>query len=102
MQTSFLQRLVLVATVAFALLLPASLQAQLVSAGITGYVRTADGQPFAGAEITVEQQEEGPPTGSPVSIEGAGEDFDELSRIAGDIIRRMVAKQGIIHTGVAA
>ena len=44
MQTSFLQRLVLVATVAFALLLPASLQAQLVSAGITGYVRTADGQ----------------------------------------------------------
>lgn len=52
MQTSFLQRLVLVATVAFALLLPASLQAQLVSAGITGYVRTADGQPFAGAEIT--------------------------------------------------
>jgi multidrug efflux pump len=51
---------------------------------------------FAGAEITVEQQEEGPPTGAPVSIELAGEDFDELSRIAGDIIRRIEAVPGLV------
>mgnify|MGYP003604945703 FL=1 len=51
---------------------------------------------FAGAEITVEQQEEGPPTGSPVSIELAGEDFEELSRIAGDIIRRIQNIPGLV------
>jgi CzcA family heavy metal efflux pump len=50
---------------------------------------------FAGAEITVEQEEEGPPTGSPVSIELAGEDFDELARIAGDIIRRIQTIPGL-------
>ena len=40
-----------------------------------------------GAEITVKREEEGPPTGEPVSIELAGDDFAELSRLSGLIIR---------------
>ncbi|HMP89288.1 MAG TPA: efflux RND transporter permease subunit [Kiritimatiellia bacterium] len=51
---------------------------------------------FAGAEITVEKQEEGPPTGAPVSIEISGEDFDELSRLAGEIIRRIETIPGLV------
>lgn len=51
---------------------------------------------FAGAEITVEIQEEGPPTGSPVSIELAGEDFDELSRLSAEIIRVIQHVPGLV------
>lgn len=51
---------------------------------------------FAGAEITVEQQEEGPPTGAPVSIELSGEDFDELTRLSGEIIRRIGNVPGLV------
>ncbi len=49
-----------------------------------------------GAEVTIEKQEEGPPTGSPVSIELTGEDFDELSRLAGEIIRRIEKVPGLV------
>jgi multidrug efflux pump subunit AcrB len=38
-----------------------------------------------GVKITVEEQEEGPPTGSPINIEIAGDRFDVLSRMAGEI-----------------
>jgi multidrug efflux pump subunit AcrB len=38
-----------------------------------------------GVKITVEEQEEGPPTGSPINIEIAGDRFDVLSRIAAEI-----------------
>ncbi len=51
---------------------------------------------FAGAEITVEQQEEGPPTGSPVSIELSGENFEELMQLSGEIIRRIEKVPGLV------
>ncbi|MDH3543177.1 MAG: efflux RND transporter permease subunit [Desulfobulbaceae bacterium] len=35
-----------------------------------------------GAKITVAEQEEGPPTGAPINIEIAGDDFDILGRLA--------------------
>ncbi|MBE0595738.1 MAG: efflux RND transporter permease subunit [Desulfuromonadales bacterium] len=38
--------------------------------------------PLAGAEIKVEKQEEGPPTGAPVSIELSGEDVETLGALA--------------------
>ena len=36
----------------------------------------------AGARITVEEQEEGPPTGAPINIEIAGDDFNRLGALA--------------------
>ena len=35
-----------------------------------------------GAEISIAKQEEGPPTGAPINIEIAGDNFDVLGRIA--------------------
>ncbi|MCP5487023.1 MAG: efflux RND transporter permease subunit [Verrucomicrobia bacterium] len=49
-----------------------------------------------GAEVTIEKQEEGPPIGAPVSIELAGDDFDTLSRISGDLIRAIKGIPGLV------
>lgn len=43
-----------------------------------------------GAKITVAEQEEGPPTGAPINIEIAGDDFEILGRLA-KTIREMIA-----------
>jgi multidrug efflux pump subunit AcrB len=43
-----------------------------------------------GAKITVAEQEEGPPTGAPINIEIAGDDFEILGRIA-KTVREMIA-----------
>jgi multidrug efflux pump subunit AcrB len=43
-----------------------------------------------GAKITLAEQEEGPPTGAPINIEIAGDDFEILGRIAKNI-REMIA-----------
>jgi len=43
-----------------------------------------------GAKITAAEQEEGPPTGAPINIEIAGDDFQILGRIA-KTIREMIA-----------
>lgn len=44
---------------------------------------------IAGVKITVDQQEEGPPTGPPINIEISGNNFNVLSRIA-DKIKKAV------------
>ena len=44
-----------------------------------------------GAKITVAEQAEGPPTGAPINIEIAGDDFEILGRIA-KTIREMIEK----------
>jgi multidrug efflux pump subunit AcrB len=41
-----------------------------------------------GAEITVEQEEGGPPTGKPINIEITGDDFDELTSSSRDCCKR--------------
>lgn len=51
---------------------------------------------FAGAKIVVEREEEGPPTGAPVSIELAGEDFETLGELAGEITRRIATIPGLV------
>ena len=51
---------------------------------------------IAGAEITVEREEEGPPTGPPVSIEVSGRDFDVLSELAGGIRRAVETVPGLV------
>jgi len=39
-------------------------------------------KPIAGAQITVSEQEGGPPTGAPINIEISGEDFKTLGKLA--------------------
>lgn len=41
---------------------------------------------IAGAEITVEKQQDGPPTGKPVNLEIVGQNLDELNRISQEIL----------------
>ena len=43
----------------------------------------------AGAEISVEKERNGPPTGKPISIEISGDDFDVLDRIGKNLIKRI-------------
>jgi CzcA family heavy metal efflux pump len=49
-----------------------------------------------GAEVKVAQQEEGPPTGAPVTIELSGEDFDILADLSATIIRRIETVPGLV------
>lgn len=49
-----------------------------------------------GAEVKVEQEEEGPPTGAPVTIELSGEDFDILADLAASIIREIETVPGLV------
>ncbi len=52
---------------------------------------------FAGARLTVEKREEGPPTGPPVNIEIAGDDFTVLGEIARQIRDRIRTMPGLIN-----
>ena len=52
MQKSFIKPLILTAVTALAVLLSPSLQAQIVTAGMTGSVMSTDGKPVAGATVT--------------------------------------------------
>ncbi len=65
------------------------------SAALVAALREVVGQ-VPGAELKVEKQEEGPPTGAPVSIELSGDDFDTLSTLAADIIRRIETVPGLV------
>ncbi|MEI6972014.1 MAG: efflux RND transporter permease subunit, partial [bacterium] len=54
------------------------------TAALIGRIRDEMGS-FPGAQVRIEPEEMGPPTGAPVSIEIAGEDFDVLSELADKI-----------------
>lgn len=49
-----------------------------------------------GAEVKVEKQKEGPPTGSPISIELSGDDFDTLSELSAKVIRAIETVPGLV------
>ena len=49
-----------------------------------------------GAEVTVAREEEGPPTGAPVSIELSGDDFETLEEYATDILRAIETVPGLV------
>jgi len=59
-------------------------------------VMRADIGAVAGAEVKVEKQEEGPPTGAPVTIELSGDDFDTLSEYAGKVIQAIETVPGLV------
>jgi len=46
-----------------------------------------------GAEISVNSEQNGPPTGKPVNIEVAGDDFEQLVKTANELHRYLVAEQ---------
>jgi len=46
---------------------------------------------FVGAKIFVEKDDQGPPTGSPISIDVSGDEFDQLIAITDDFIRLIEA-----------
>ncbi len=48
------------------------------------------------AEIKVEKEEQGPPTGAPVSIELAGDDFDTLYHLGEEITLSIAAVPGLV------
>ncbi|MGD9929978.1 MAG: efflux RND transporter permease subunit [Mangrovibacterium sp.] len=44
---------------------------------------------FVGAKVFVEKEDDGPPVGSPINIEVAGDEFDQLLKITDDVIKRI-------------
>lgn len=44
---------------------------------------------IAGAEISVEPERNGPPTGKPITIEISGDDYQELAKISADLKRKV-------------
>ena len=57
-------------------------------------IRSEFSNGIAGAEISVEKERNGPPTGKPISIEISGDDFDVLSRL-GNILTNKISEAGI-------
>jgi multidrug efflux pump subunit AcrB len=51
----------------------------------------------AGAEVTVQKLEEGPPTGKPVTIEISGEDFRVLGDLADNIMDTIKTVPGLVN-----
>jgi multidrug efflux pump len=51
---------------------------------------------LTGAKITVEKQEEGPPTAKPINIEISGDDFEILGAVAGLIQERIRNIEGLV------
>jgi len=49
-----------------------------------------------GAELLVEKEKKGPPTGAPVSIELAGDDFETLSDLARRVARQIETVPGLV------
>ncbi len=52
---------------------------------------------FTGAKLTVDKQEEGPPTGAPVTIEISGDDFPTLGELAEQIRDRVRDIPGLVN-----
>ncbi|MBC8424714.1 efflux RND transporter permease subunit [bacterium] len=51
---------------------------------------------FTGARLTIDKQEEGPPTGPPVNIEISGEDFYVLGELAEQVQERIRNIEGLV------
>ncbi|MBT3191858.1 MAG: efflux RND transporter permease subunit [Verrucomicrobia bacterium] len=49
-----------------------------------------------GAEVKVDKEEEGPPTGAPISIELTGDDFETLSELSASVVRRIETVPGLV------
>jgi multidrug efflux pump len=54
-------------------------------------------QDFAGADVIVKEQEEGPPTGAPVSIELSGDDFQILGETAKAVLEEIRSVPNLVN-----
>jgi multidrug efflux pump len=54
-------------------------------------------QEMAGARVVVKEQEEGPPTGAPITIELSGDDFLVLGEISKEVLERLQKVRGIVN-----
>ncbi len=52
---------------------------------------------FTGARVTVDKQDEGPPTGKPVNIEIKGDRFEVLGELAAEIKERLRRVEGLVN-----
>jgi multidrug efflux pump len=52
--------------------------------------------PMFGADFDVLQPQDGPPTGSPISVDIFGEDLNEMTRVIGDMKRLIAATAGTV------
>lgn len=52
--------------------------------------------PIPGAELVVEREKDGPPTGAPVAIEVSGDDFDLLSDLTATMQRKIESVPGLV------
>jgi len=59
-------------------------------------IRAELGQTLTGVLVTVDKQEEGPPTGPPVNVEIAGDDYARLARLAQTLERRIENVPGLV------
>lgn len=51
---------------------------------------------FTGAKLTIDKQEDGPPTGAPVNIEIRGDDFGRLGELAAEVQSRIEDIPGLV------
>jgi multidrug efflux pump subunit AcrB len=51
------------------------------------YARSNFSEDIAGAQVTVEEEQQGPPSGKPINLEISGKNMEQLSTISDDIIR---------------
>jgi multidrug efflux pump subunit AcrB len=51
---------------------------------------------IVGAEVTIKEEEHGPPTGPPVNLEISGDDFETLGAIAREVMGRIRDVRGIV------
>lgn len=52
--------------------------------------------PFPGADVIIDKEEMGPPTGDPVSVEISGKDVTVLGKIAADVRNKIYNIQGLV------
>lgn len=55
------------------------------------YIRNDLSGVIAGANITIEKPQDGPPTGPPINLEISGPDMEELTRISNDVLSTLEA-----------
>ncbi|MBM4152099.1 MAG: efflux RND transporter permease subunit, partial [Kiritimatiellaceae bacterium] len=65
-----------------------------LSSQVIEHIRTAL-PVLPGAEVTIENERQGPPAGAPISIEISGDDFDQLAHISDEIRRRIETIPGL-------
>ena len=66
------------------------------SADVVAEIRRALSD-IAGAEVKVEKEKDGPPTGAPVTVQIAGEDFGELEQISEKAKRLIADVSGLVN-----